>query len=95
MAFNVVNLMSRGPIPSTSLVGLGAQPVELNYATTDAIATVEGAGYFNAGAEYFGVGQNIINVVSDVAGVFTGRQFVAVRAGNVITLTRFTQAAAA
>jgi hypothetical protein len=92
MPYNVVNLMSKGAIPTSSLTGQGGQPNELYYTTDDAIATVEAANYFNPGAEYFGVGINVINVVSTVGPI--GRKFVAVRVGNVITLTRFTQAAA-
>lgn len=92
MPYNNVNLMMRGQIPTSSLVGQGGQPNELYYTTDDPIATVEAANYFNPGAEFFGVGVNIINVVSTVGPI--GRAFVAVRVGNVITLTRFTQAAA-
>lgn len=94
MAYNSANLMNKGAIPSESLTGSGGQPVELNYSTTDPIATVEAANYFNPGAEFFGVGQNIINVIAGVGGTLIGRKFVATRVGGVITLTRFTQAAA-
>lgn len=92
MPYNNVNIMMRGQIPTQSLTGQGGQPNELYYTTDDTIAVVEAANYFNPGAEFFGVGVNIINVVSTVGPI--GRAFVATRVGSVITLTRFTQAAA-
>ncbi|MEN9856748.1 MAG: hypothetical protein RLZZ157_1874 [Pseudomonadota bacterium] len=92
MPYSTTNLQVRGPIPSASSTGAGAQPMELFYTTSDAIATVEAANYFNAGAEYFGVGPNILNVVSTTGPI--GRIYVATRVGGVITLTRFSQTAA-
>jgi hypothetical protein len=94
MPYSNNNIMARGPIASESATGQGGQPGVLYYNTTDLIATVEAANYFNSGAEFFGVGQNIIHVVCGVGVALTGRTFVATRAGGVITLTRFTQAAA-
>lgn len=94
MPYSNTNIMVRGQIPSESATGQGGQPVELNYSTTDAIATVEAANYFNPGAEFFGAGQNIINVIAGIGGTLIGRSYVATRVGSAITLTRFTQAAA-